>query len=162
MQPTKFKVIVNDNKEFEFNSEQAKGFDIIKRSENEFHILSDQDAYHAELTAKDFQHRQFSVRIGTNNYHVRIENDLDALIAKMGYAASGSKRLNSIQAPMPGVILETRVSEGQEVFEGDVLLILEAMKMENTILSPRDAVIKKVHIEPGATVDKNTLLIELQ
>jgi biotin carboxyl carrier protein len=63
---------------------------------------------------------------------------------------------------MPGLILEIHVQTGQEVNEDDPLLILEAMKMENVITSPRDGIIKSITVKKGETVDKNQLLIEFE
>jgi biotin carboxyl carrier protein len=80
----------------------------------------------------------------------------------MGLSLAASKVINDVKAPMPGMILDIMVSEGQEVKEGDNLLVLEAMKMENTILAPRDAVIKSISIAKGKTVTKNEVLIEME
>jgi biotin carboxyl carrier protein len=63
---------------------------------------------------------------------------------------------------MPGLILEISVSIGQEVKENDPLLILEAMKMENSFLSPRDGIIKSIAVSIGNAVDKGQLLIEFE
>jgi len=63
---------------------------------------------------------------------------------------------------MPGFILDINIKEGQEVKEGDTLLILEAMKMENAITSPNKGVVKSVNIKKGETVEKGQLMIELQ
>ena len=72
------------------------------------------------------------------------------------------KHVNSIKAPMPGLILDIHVKQGQEVKEDEGLLILEAMKMENVITSPRDGVIKSVNIVKGEAIDKGHLLIEFE
>jgi biotin carboxyl carrier protein len=63
---------------------------------------------------------------------------------------------------MPGLILEISISEGQEVKENDALLILEAMKMENVIKSPRDGIIKSIKVKQTEAVDINSLLIEFE
>lgn len=63
---------------------------------------------------------------------------------------------------MPGMILDVMAEVGQKVKEGDNLLVLEAMKMENTIMAPRDAIIKSINIEKGKTVGKNEVLIEME
>ncbi|MDL2251682.1 acetyl-CoA carboxylase biotin carboxyl carrier protein subunit [Odoribacter sp. OttesenSCG-928-J03] len=67
-----------------------------------------------------------------------------------------------INAYIPGTIMKIHVKEGQEVKEGDVLLILQAMKMDNRILSPFDGKIKKIYVKEGERVPKNTLMIELE
>jgi biotin carboxyl carrier protein len=62
---------------------------------------------------------------------------------------------------MPGIILNILVKKDQQVNEGDTLVILEAMKMENTITSPKKAIVKNILISTNQTVDKGQLLIEL-
>ncbi len=70
--------------------------------------------------------------------------------------------LNHIGAPMPGVIASTAVSVGQQVHAGDLLLTIEAMKMETGLHAERDAVVKAVYVAPGAQIDAKDLLIELE
>ncbi|MEP5247739.1 MAG: pyruvate carboxylase, partial [Alphaproteobacteria bacterium] len=68
---------------------------------------------------------------------------------------------NHIGAPMPGVVATVAVTAGQEVKEGDLLLTIEAMKMETGIHAERDATIKAVHATPGGQIDAKDLLVEL-
>ena len=68
----------------------------------------------------------------------------------------------TIKAPMPGTILNILVKPGQKVAKGDTLLIREAMKMENEIVSPRDAVVAGVSVNKGESVDSGTPLVSLQ
>lgn len=74
-------------------------------------------------------------------------------------AASAGQEV--VEAPMPGNIWKVLVKEGQEVKEGDVLLILEAMKMENEILSPKDGVVSKLATSEGAAVNTGDQLVIL-
>jgi acetyl/propionyl-CoA carboxylase alpha subunit len=67
-----------------------------------------------------------------------------------------------IHSPMPGKILEVRVSEGAEVEAGQVLVVLEAMKMENTLTAEGSARVKKVHVTAGTLVELGQLLVELE
>ncbi|KAJ54318.1 pyruvate carboxylase [Actibacterium mucosum KCTC 23349] len=69
---------------------------------------------------------------------------------------------NHIGAPMPGVVASIGVTVGQKVSEGDLLLTIEAMKMETGIHAERDAVIKAVHVSAGGQIDAKDLLIELE
>ena len=63
---------------------------------------------------------------------------------------------------MPGNILDVKVANGAAVKKGDVLVILEAMKMENEILAPRDGVVVGVSVTKGSTVNSGDLLVSLQ
>ena len=67
-----------------------------------------------------------------------------------------------VGAPMPGVVASIGVQPGQEVSEGDLLLTIEAMKMETGIHAERDAVVKAVHVGPGGQIDAKDLLVELE
>ena len=68
--------------------------------------------------------------------------------------ASGEK----VVSPMPGTILKVNISQGQAVKAGDVLLVLEAMKMENDIVAPVDGVVKQLLVSKGSTVDTDQIL----
>ncbi len=67
-----------------------------------------------------------------------------------------------IECPMSGTVLKIPVSAGQSVKRGDILLILEAMKMENEIFAPRDGVVTSVGVSAGETVDSGKVLMYLK
>ncbi len=67
-----------------------------------------------------------------------------------------------IGAPMPGVVASVAVQAGQTVRKDDMLLVIEAMKMETGLYTERDAVVKAVHVQPGSQIDAKDLLIELE
>jgi propionyl-CoA carboxylase alpha chain len=67
-----------------------------------------------------------------------------------------------LNCPMPGLVVEVRVAEGDEVHAGDVLLTLESMKMQSGVSAVRDARIRKVHAEQGQAVDTGDVLIEFE
>ena len=69
---------------------------------------------------------------------------------------------NHIGAPMPGVVASIAVQAGQKIKEGDLLLTIEAMKMETGLHAERDAVVKAVHVQPAAQIDAKDLLVELE
>ena len=74
--------------------------------------------------------------------------------APVAVAGDGVK----VTAPMPGNILNVNVTSGQAVKKGDVMFILEAMKMENEIVAPEDGVVKQILAQKGATVDTDEVL----
>ena len=67
----------------------------------------------------------------------------------------------TITSPMPGTILDVQVSVGTTVSEGQVLMILEAMKMENEIVAPQDGSVAQIVVTPGVTVDTGAPLLVL-
>ena len=66
-----------------------------------------------------------------------------------------------VNAPMPGTILDVKVAQGQAVKKGDILCILEAMKMENEILAPQDGTVAQVAVSKGASVNSGDPLVVL-
>ena len=157
-----YKVKVNDSLEFEFSDEEIRALDTQKTSDRHYHLLKDNRSFTAEIFKPDFLNRNYEIKINSNIYSVKINNDLDQLIDDMGLSLGSSQQINDIKAPMPGLILEVNVKEGDEVKEGDYLLVLEAMKMENTLTAPRDGVVKSVTVAKSDTVEKNQLLREME
>ena len=76
-------------------------------------------------------------------------------------AAAAPAGAETVKSPMPGTINAVNVTAGQSVKKGDVLVILEAMKMENEIKAPRDAVVASVNVTKGASVSSGDVLLSL-
>ena len=157
-----YKVNVNDTFHFDMETESVSQLDVVSIASNKFHILHENIPYRAEIITSDFLQKNYTVKINNNTYTVAISNSLDILIKEMGFETGLTKQVNFIKAPMPGLILEISVVVGQTVKENDNLIILGAMKMENSFLSPRDGVIKTISVLMGDAVDKGQLLIEFE
>ncbi len=157
-----YAVKVGDNFDFKLSKDTISSLDLIKTGDNAYHLLKDGASYHIKILDSDFNNGTYTISIDGSEYRSSIQTPLDELIEKMGFAVNGGKNIDSISAPMPGLILDILVEEGQEVKEEDQLVILEAMKMENIITSPRNGVIKKIGVSKGDAVDKKQLLIEFQ
>lgn len=157
-----YKLSVNNSNQFEFTESDLEKLDAVRVENTKFHVLKDSKPYKAEITSTDFIAKKYTVKVNNNIYEVAISNELDQLISSMGIERGKTKVVNAIKAPMPGLILEISVEVGQTVKENDPLLILEAMKMENSFLSPRDGVIKSIAVIKGNAVDKGQLLIEFE
>lgn len=107
--------------------------------------------------------RKYNVNVNGTAYEVTVE-EIQGGAAPVAApapspaapAAAGSGE--PVNAPMPGTILDVKVTAGQAVKSGDVLMILEAMKMENEIMAPKDGTVTSVAISKGAAVESGTLL----
>ncbi len=157
-----FKVNVNSALEFDISDAESSQLNSISTSPNNYHILYDNTSFNAKVSPSTSDNKYIEVTINSNTYNVNISNELDILIKDMGFELGSSKVVDNVKAPMPGLILDIHVKVGQEVKENDSLLILEAMKMENVLTSPRDGVITAIRVEKGDAVDKNKLLIEFE
>ena len=157
-----YRLSVNNVNTFDLLESDFINLDAVKVEHSKFHVLKNHKPYTAEIISADFISKKYTVKVNNNTYEVAISDALDELIKSMGIERGRTKVVNAIKAPMPGLILEINVSVGQEVKENDPLLILEAMKMENCFLSPRDGVIKSIAVEKGNAVEKGQLLIEFE
>ena len=157
-----YKLSVNHSNIFDYTESDLKNLDAVSVEKTKFHVLKDNKPYNAEIVAADFIAKKYTVKVNNNSYEVVIADALDILIKNMGIERGKTKVVNAIKAPMPGLILEISIIIGQEVKENDPLLILEAMKMENSFLSPRDGIIKSIAVSIGNAVDKGQLLIEFE
>ncbi|MEM7374815.1 MAG: biotin/lipoyl-containing protein [Bacteroidota bacterium] len=154
-----FQVQVSD--QWTFDVDPSDELDIVEVEQGRFHLLHRGLSYQIDLLESNKSEKSFLLSVNGNPYQVHVSDAYDQLIAKMGFENQASQKAKHIMAPMPGLVLEVKVESGQEVREGEALLILEAMKMENVLKAPADGIIKLVSAAQGASVDKGQLLIEM-
>ena len=147
---------------FAITQEDISQLDVISISGKTFHLLKDHRSIEAKINETDLTGKQQVLEIEGEKYSVQIKDELDQLLDTMGYSAEEGKQNKEIKAPMPGLVLEVYVAEGQAVKEGDKLLVLVAMKMENSILAPAGSMVKQVAVGANQVVEKGQLLIELE
>ena len=157
-----YKTTVNEEHEFDISRDQLSQLDAVHTSQNSYHILEDNSSFKATVVSSDFSKKTYNIQVNSNNYEVVIKDEIDILIKEMGFTVGASKQLNNLISPMPGLIIDVQVTAGQEVKEGDTLVILSAMKMENSFVSHTDGVIKAVHVVKDDAVDKGQLLVEFE
>ena len=148
-----------DNNKIDGNDYQ---WDMLELGNGSFHIIKDNQSYRATVTNINHEEKTMLINVNGNEYEISIKDKYDLLLQQMGISSASTAQINHFKAPMPGLIREINVSVGTEVKKGDILLILEAMKMENALKSPRDGAIKKVSVEKGNTVDKGQVMIEFE
>jgi len=159
---TTYRAKVNRNFEFDLKKEDCDALDILELGDRSYHLIENNRSLRASVLKSDLRTKTYQVQVGSNRYEVKLGDTVDQQIEKMGLSVGKGKLVNTLSAPMPGLLLEINVSAGDEVKEGDQLLILSAMKMENSFLSPRDGVIKAVHVSKDQAIDKGHLLIEFE
>ncbi|PKQ70203.1 acetyl-CoA carboxylase biotin carboxyl carrier protein subunit [Raineya orbicola] len=158
----------NSQKEFLVEFREGKFFlnespftwDSVSINENTLHCLYENKSFVVEIVKADYLEKNFVLKINGKKYEYTAQTEMDLLLEKLGMQKSSGLRVGQLKAPMPGLIVDVRIAEGQQVQKGDVLLILEAMKMENAIKAPADATIKTICIKKGDSVEKNKVLIE--
>jgi acetyl-CoA carboxylase biotin carboxylase subunit len=101
------------------------------------------------------------VTLNGNNFFFRRKDRLEEMVPAPSPELPGHHG-NEVFAPMPGKIIRIQVKEGEKVRKGHVLMIMEAMKMENAILAPRDATVEKINVGLNARVEVSTPLVILE
>ena len=105
---------------------------------------------------------RYRVTIGGRTVAVRVKDEQELMLERLGMHEGGETAEREVRAPMPGLVLSVLVEPGQQIAAGDGLLVLEAMKMENELRAPAEGVVQTVHVEAGDAVGKNALLIEME
>jgi len=138
-----------------------------KTYEVDFESVSGQPVY--SLIADGKSHEAY-VREGDDDwqvllrgrlYPVKVEDEREKRLraaAGRGVAETGEFHL---KAPMPGLVVAIHVEEGQEVTKGQVLLILESMKMQNELKAPRDGTVNRIKVKPGESVEQKQALLSV-
>ena len=114
--------------------------------------------------------KTYTITVNGNVYDVTVEEGAGgaapvvapkAAAPKAAPAAGGAQGGVKVNSPMPGKILAVKTSVGQAVKKGDVLLILEAMKMENEVVAPQDGTVASINVSEGASVESGDVLATL-
>lgn len=147
---------------FSFSHDEIENADILLLSSSEFNLIKDYQRVNTKIIQSDTSGKNITIEVEGNSFAVQIKDELDQQLEKMGFGKAANKAIKEIKAPMPGLVLEIVVADGQEVNEGDKILILEAMKMENSIMISSQAKIKRVAVTTGQAVEKGQVLIELE
>ncbi|SDT24978.1 Biotin-requiring enzyme [Maribacter dokdonensis] len=155
-------LITVNKEELQCSTSDVDSLDSILVNENTLHVLDKNSAFDVEIIHSNFLNKTITLSINGNIFDVKLEDEYDQQIKKMGLLAVTTQKLNEVKAPMPGLIVDVLVEVGQEVIEGTALLVLSAMKMENVILAQGEGVIKSVEVKKDDAVEKGQLIIEME
>lgn len=117
---------------------------------------------HEVYFEKSEEPNEYAVVIGGVAYPVKVESERQHRLATLTPRSNVGSGEVSIKAPMPGLVTIVRVQVGDQVEQGDRLVVLEAMKMENELKSPRAGTVKAVNVSAGQTVEQNKVLVVLE
>ena len=102
--------------------------------------------------------KRYKITIGDEVYAVTIRQDAPASVPAAPAAPQQPSRREAVCSPLPGTIVSVAITPGQTVQRGQVLLVLEAMKMENEITAPCDGVVSEILVDKGVCVASGTPL----
>jgi biotin carboxyl carrier protein len=133
--------------------------DLVKTGPGQYSLVLNGRSHRVLVLKEDKENKTVRLRIGAHTYTVQLEDEQAHLMHELGLDRSQGLAVKEVKAPMPGLVLKMLVKEGDAVKKNDAILILEAMKMENVIKSPGDAVVKKIHAQEKTAVEKGQLLV---
>ena len=123
-----------------------------------YSLLADNQSFEGYVYAED---EQWQVLMGGTLYEVLVE---DEQLRRLRLAGGGGGKESGpflLKAPMPGLVVAVPVTEGQEVKKGDVLVVLESMKMQNELKAGKDGKVEKVKVEVGQAVDQGQVMVSV-
>lgn len=142
--------------------ETQQGAKISWENERFFKVFYQGRIFNGEIEHCDTEQNAMRVKINHRSFDIKRELPIHQLLKSMGLDKIAPKKLDILQAPMPGKVLTIQVSVGDEVEPGTSLLTLEAMKMENVIKAEGIGKVKSIEVETGKTVDKGAVLIRFE
>jgi len=138
-----------------------------KRLPAEFQAIAEQAVYSLLLGNRSFEahispgQEGLDVLLRGQLYEVSVEDERQRLLRKAAGGDVAQTGEYKLKAPMPGLVVDVPVQEGDEVIKGQNLVILESMKMQNELKSPRDGVVGRIRVKSGDSVKQNSVMLTL-
>lgn len=128
--------------------------DFVKTGHNLYSLIIDDKSYEIDIY---FDGEKYDILVNGDHFTVEVFDELKKMLRDR--VTRGVQGRQIISTPMPGLVTKVMVKEGQEVKEGDPLLILVAMKMENQIKSPKNGVVQNLYVQASQTVSIGDKLV---
>lgn len=160
-------IVKIDDKEFKCDIEKSGNSYVVSLNGKNIQVeVADIDK---ETLTLIINYRPYQIHIGKDNkitvdrdeYTFEVVDEKIAQVLNTG-AETAHKKEAIISAPMPGLVIEVEVKEGDNVKKGQGLVIIEAMKMQNEFKAPREGLIKKIFVQKGQTVNSKDKLIIIE
>lgn len=139
---------------------QPFAWDIADLGEGRYHVLFQGRSYNAEVVSADHAAKNIVLKLNGQRVELNAKDRFDLLLERLGMSNAAAAKVNELKAPMPGLIVNIRVTPGQTVQKGDPLLVLEAMKMENILKAPADGTVSSLKVNLRDNVQKGQVLVQ--
>jgi biotin carboxyl carrier protein len=157
-----------DGKEFEVEVVDERHIRVGERLlEVDFESVSGQPVFSLILDGKSYEsfvyqgEEDWEVLIRGRQYQVKVEDEREKRLKASAGGGSMEGGEFHLKAPMPGLVVAVLIAEGQEVKKGQVMLILESMKMQNELKAPRDGIMGRVRVKAGESVEQRQTLLSV-
>ena len=151
-----FEIEIDSDGQIEVNGE-ARDVDFLNLGGSLYSIITENRSLEAVI---DDDEGKIAVMMDGRLIETQVLDERAVLLAQR--RGGLGMRSGEVHAPMPGLIVSVTVEKGQAVAQGETLVILESMKMQNELQSPISGTVQSIHVSSDQTVDKNDLLIEIQ
>jgi len=152
-------LIEKTNDKFIINGEE-KEIDIQQITDRVYHIIHNHKSFKVHVLDFDVLNKALKIKVNQHSHTIYFKDENDLLLQRMGLSNVSDKKIDVLKAPMPGLIIEIRVSKGEIVKKGTPLVVLKAMKMENILRSPHDGIIKKIMVEENQKIEKDAVILQ--
>jgi pyruvate carboxylase subunit B len=163
----KYITIINDRQfEIEIDSDgglrvngEPRTVDFRAMDESLYSILMENKSH--EIVIEDRGGGEYELRLRGRLYTGQVLDERAQLMLTQRSAGVLPSGEIAIRAPMPGLIAAVTVTEGQEVAAGQTVVILESMKMQNELRTPRGGIVQRIEVQPGQSVEQNKVLVTI-
>lgn len=156
---SKFDIKIIDENELNFDGGKIE-YELLQVSDCSYLLKLNNKVF--ELTSEKISSDLFKILVEGNNYNITVRTALQEKAFKLLERSSSKQHHHTdVKAPMPGLILKIRKRVGDKVEQGESVIILEAMKMENDLKAPASGQIEKIFITEGSAVEKGTALFSI-
>jgi biotin carboxyl carrier protein len=123
-----------------------------------YSLIVDGESYEGYVYPDD---KGWQVLLRGQFYPVRVEDEREKRLRTSGMESASARREFALKAPMPGLVVAVPVSEGQQVEKGQILVILESMKMQNELRAPRGGKVERIKVKAGESVEQKQALLSV-
>lgn len=138
---------------------ELRHVDFMSLGENLYSMIMDTTS--EQVLVNNPQATEHEVLIGGRLYEVNVLDERALLLGSRRGGFDTDSGEVSIKSPMPGLVVDVPVAEGQAVSKGETLVILESMKMQNELKAPRDGTVQRISISAGESVEQNKVLVTI-
>ena len=133
--------------------------DAVKLSPYSWSLILDGQSHHLSIVPSG---SGYQVLLREQTYQVELRSEVQQTVVQLGIGIAPASGHGEIRATIPGLVASLPVAPGDSVAQGDTVIVLEAMKMENEIAAPFAGTVGQVYVQPGEAVEKGALLLVIE
>lgn len=154
----KFEIEINQDGDV-FIDGELRQVDFVSLGETLYSMISESESH--EVLIDDSEMPNYHVEMHGQLYTVNVLDERALILGSRRGGDFDESGEVSIKSPMPGLVVDIPVTEGQEIEKGQTIIILESMKMQNELKAPRAGTVQRIGVEAGQSVEQNKVLVTI-